>query len=119
MAPSNRNQLLTRWLAGLQGLYYLVTRAALHLEPLVLMVAALGLMLGYVALTRRVGSLIELAALTMAATLAFIDLFYVTYRAVGTVYVVDAVVEAVLAASWLLLLGQRARRAGSFRSRHA
>jgi hypothetical protein len=119
MARSNRTQLLTRWLAGLQGLYYLVTRAALHLEPLALMVAALGLTLGYTAIARRVSSLVELAALTSAATLVFIDLFYVTYRTVGTAYVVDAVIEAVLAASWLLLLGQRARRSGSFRSHHA
>ncbi len=137
MERSNRKQPLSRWLAGLQGLFYVATGAwpSVHLQSFLamtgpktdlwlvqafgLVIAAFGLVLGYAAIVRRTSSALELAALVIAATLAFIDVYYVTYGAISKIYLLDAGVEAAIAAGWLLILGQRARRSGSLRSRQA
>ncbi len=122
-----RHETFARWLAGLQGLYYVASGAwpVLHMQSFLtvtgpktdlwlveafgLLIAAFGLVLGYASLTRRVSSLLELAALALAATLAFIDVYYVAHGNIRRIYLADALVEALIALGWMLLRARALR----------
>lgn len=128
---------VARWLAGFQGLFYLITGLwpVVHLKSFMavtgpktdlwlveafgLLIAAFGLVLVYAAIFRKVSQLLELAALAVAATLAFIDVYYVTRGEISKVYLADAAPQALIAIAWLLILGRRARTGGPLRSRAA
>jgi hypothetical protein len=120
-------------LAVVQGIYYAVT----GVWPLVSMrsfqavtgpktdrwlvktvgvlVAVIGTVLALGGRRRRIGEETTTLAMGSAAGLAAIDTVYATTGRISKVYLLDAIVEAVLLVAWLAATGRRRRRSGRWR----
>jgi hypothetical protein len=76
------------------------------------LIATAGAALGSAAASRRVTPEIAMVGAGCAATLAAIDLIYVSRRRIPPIYLVDAAVELALVAGWAVAAGELAGERG-------
>jgi hypothetical protein len=110
--------LLARLLLLVEGVYFLMTGVwpLVHLESFLAvtgpkrdlwLVQTVGALLGVMGLTmllgawRRAGAEAIFLAVAAAATLATVDVVFVARRAIGPIYLLDALAELLLLAAWV------------------
>ena len=108
------------WLARVQAAYFVVTGLwpIVHIRSFTLvtgpkydlwlvktvgvLITVIGLTIGMAAWRRRVVPEVFVLAVTSAAALAFVDVYYYLRGTIPAVYLLDAAAEAVLVVAWLV-----------------